>query len=139
MTKSQIPGVTFEWPTERPKFATIVDVIDGDTIKLDIDLDLRAAFTGFRFRLSGLNAWEHGTEAGDAAKEHLTQVLPVGKQVVVTTVKDYKYGGEFCGRLFAAVEKDGPMVEIGPWLVKNGWAAAWDGKGERPLAPWPRK
>lgn len=73
--------------------ATVVKVVDGDTVDLEVDLGLRVYHKG-RFRLAHINAPEHNAEGGTAATEYLKTLLPVGAEVLVLTHKDQteKYG-----------------------------------------------
>lgn len=128
--------VHFDWPTERPKFARITadhPPHDGDTIFVDIDMDLKDWKHDYPLRLDGCNAWEVGTEAGKAARDNLRSILTPGLQVVLTTIKDYKYGGEFVARVWLM---DG--TELVPSLIAAQWLAPWDGRGKAPTPPWPR-
>lgn len=125
-------SLTFTWPTERPHRAIVKRVIDGDTIVCDIDLDLRAWLVDYKVRLLGCNAAEKSTDAGKAAAGNLASVLPPGTPVVLTLVKDYKYGGEFCARVWLG---DRDLVAE---LIADDWAAPWDGRGPAPTPPWPR-
>ncbi|MGW5147517.1 thermonuclease family protein [Rhodococcus koreensis] len=122
-----------EWPLERPHMATVRSVIDGDTIRVDIDMDLRTALSNYKVRLAGCNAAEVDTDAGKAARDHLQTVLLPGMQIVLLTIKDYKYGGEFIARVFLP---DG--TELVPKLIEEQWLAPWNGRGPAPVPPWPR-
>lgn len=124
--------LTFNWPTERPHNAIVKRVIDGDTIVCDIDMDLRSWLADYHVRLVGCNAAEVSTEAGKAARDNLIALLPVGTKVVLTTIKDYKYGGEFVAKVWLGEE------DLVARLIAEQWAAAWDGRGAAPVPPWPR-
>jgi micrococcal nuclease len=71
--------------------ATVVRVIDGDTVELDLDLGwhltLRRAC-----RLAGINAPERATEFGPAATAFLRKLLPVGTKVIFLSTRLDKYG-----------------------------------------------
>lgn len=123
----------FQWPLERPHFATVTDVIDGDTIRCDIDLDLRFGANNYKVRLAGCNAWESATDAGKAARDNLKQRLPIGTEIVLTTIKDYKYGGEFIARIWMM---DG--TDLIAQLIEQQWLAPWNGRGPAPTPVWPR-
>lgn len=125
----------FHWPIERPYFATVVEVVDGDTIRCNIDLGLRSGLTKYKVRLIGCNAHESGTEAGKAAKANLESLLHVGMDLIITMVKDYKYGGEFCAKIWTL---DG--VDLIAYLIDQQWLAPWDGRGKATdhVPPWPR-
>jgi len=73
--------------------ATIIKVIDGDTVDVAIDLGLRI-YTQQRIRLYGINAPEMRTTQGPAAKQRLSELLPAGSEVRLRTFKDSqeKYG-----------------------------------------------
>jgi hypothetical protein len=49
------------------------------------------------------------------------------------TVKADKYGGRYDAQ---CVLSDG--TDLVSLLVRKGWAMAWDGKGVKPVPPWPR-
>lgn len=127
--------IRFDWPTERPYYASIVKVVDGDTVRARIDLGLRVSL-GYPVRLIGLNCAPVGTFSGDGARAYVTSVLTPGLDVVLTTLKDYKYGGEFVGRIWLP-GPDG-VADFNQRLIDLQWAAAWDGNGAQPLPPWPR-
>lgn len=126
-----------DWPRERPHFAYITSVTDGDTIRADIDLDLRSGYWDFPIRLAGCNAHEKSTEAGIAARDNLRTILLPGTRVVLTTIKDYKFGGEFVAKVFL-IEEDGSLTDLVAELVAEQWLAEWDGRGTAPKPPWPR-
>ena len=69
--------------------ARIIDVVDGDTVDVLIDLGLDT-FSAQRVRLYGIDAPEKSSEQGIAAKDRLTKLLPFGTDVVLRTVKDKK-------------------------------------------------
>lgn len=125
----------FDWPQVRPHFAVVKRVTDGDTIVCDIDMDLRNWEHDYPLRLAGCNAAEHTTAGGAAAKANLTALLPVGTALILHTIKDYKYGGEFIARVFLM---DG--TDLVAQLIAEQWLAPWDGTGSRAdhVPPWPR-
>lgn len=73
--------------------ATIVKVIDGDTVDVMIDMGLRIC-TQQRIRLYGINAPELRTPEGPKARCRLAELLPFGSEVTLRTFKDKqeKYG-----------------------------------------------
>ncbi len=78
----------FEYP------ATLVRVVDGDTMYFDVDLGFFIRMT-IEVRLKGLNTPEirgPEREAGLKAKAFVEQALPVGAPVILTTYKEEKYG-----------------------------------------------
>lgn len=107
--------------------ATVIDVHDGDTIRVDIDLGFDVQFRNVPLRLMGINAPELNTEAGKASRDFLSTRLPDGTAVVIHTVKDKK---EKYGRYLAVIfHEDQNLNDL---LVTTGHALSWDGKGQRP-------
>lgn len=113
--------------------ATIVRVIDGDTIVVDLDLGFGVWVRRQTMRLLGCNSWEKHTPAGGAASTNLTTVLPAGTQVQLTSVKVDKWGGRYDAAVLLADGTD--LVDT---LITQGWAAQWDGTGVKPVPVWPR-
>ena len=77
--------------------AVVASVYDGDSVRLDVDQGFNQWRLNKRFRLARINAWEiRGEERrqGLAAKSFLEIFLPLGKEVIINTVKDTrgKYG-----------------------------------------------
>lgn len=71
--------------------ATVVRVIDGDTVKLRLDLGFRL-YWHVNCRLAGINAPEMSTDAGVKSKAALEKLLPVDTEVIVNSTKLDKYG-----------------------------------------------
>jgi micrococcal nuclease len=114
--------------------ATVVRVVDGDTVVMDVDLGFGVWMRAQAFRLLGLNARERAEIGGAEATANLEKRLPVGAGVTVTSVKNDKYGGRYDAVILLA---DG--ASLNSELIHDGWAAAWSGAGTRPVPPWPRK
>jgi len=68
--------------------AVVVRVVDGDTVRLSVDVGFRMRFED-NFRLSGINAAEG---KNSAAASRVRELLPVGLAVVVSTEKPEKFG-----------------------------------------------
>lgn len=99
--------------------AKVLRVIDGDTLKLTIDLGLDIYHTR-SVRLANINAPEMNTDAGKAAKDWLVEQLPIGSDVIVKTVKTTdKYG-----RYIAILYVGGGLMTINDRLVNAGHAVA---------------
>jgi micrococcal nuclease len=120
--------------------ATVLRVVDGDTIEVDVDFGFYHHQTPTPVRLLGCNAWEKNTEAGAAAKANLEELLPPGTPVVLHTAKPDKYAPRWDADVQSNVVYGGGKLtaSISQWLISTGWAAPWDGKGTAPLPPWPR-
>jgi micrococcal nuclease len=77
--------------------AEVIKVIDGDTIRLKIDLGFRM-FMVSNCRLYGINAAELNSTVeaekfkAEAVKKYLNNILPVGKKVVIDSRELDKYG-----------------------------------------------
>ena len=116
--------------------ATLVRVIDGDTVDCDIDLGFGVLLKNQRVRLYGINTPETRTrdlkekQAGLAAHARLVELLP--EKFVLTSVKDKK--GKF-GRILGIInvpqtkilDKDGKKVkhiflDVNRLLVEEGHA-----------------
>ncbi len=74
--------------------ATVVRIVDGDTIYFDVDLGFFIRMT-INVRLNGINAPEirgPEREAGLKAKAFVSDAVPPGTMVIVDTYKAEKYG-----------------------------------------------
>jgi micrococcal nuclease len=73
---------------------TIVKVVDGDTVDLDIDLGFDIVLRGLRIRIHGIDTPESRTsdkvekQFGLASKDKVKQLIPEGSQQVLRTMKD---------------------------------------------------
>jgi len=128
----------FSWPTERPHNATVVRVVDGDTVVCDVDLDYHITLSGYKVRLRGCAAAPVNTPGGNAAAKNLDSLLPPRTPLVLVSVSSYKYGGgkDHIGE-FVATPWLGD-VDLVAQLIADGWAAPWNGTGRQPVPPWPR-
>lgn len=108
--------------------ATVVRVVDGDTIDARLDLGFDISFET-RFRLTGINAPEMHTPAGPPARDHLVSLLAKTTVLTVRTEKDHteKYG-RYLGTF---ITPDG--VDLNAQMVADGFAKPWDGKGTPPV------
>lgn len=120
---------------EYVRAATVVDVIDGDTVRLDVDLGFYVRVR-LSCRLAGLNAPERNEPGGPEARTALAGILGTGV-LTVTSVRADKYAGRFDGQL--VVMQGQGVTWVNRWLIDQGYAVAWDGVGAKPSVPWPRK
>jgi micrococcal nuclease len=104
--------------------ATVLSVIDGDTVSLNVDLGCDITLD-MRCRLDGINAPEKNTPEGKTAKAWIEKTLPAGADVVVQTVKDKK---EKYGRYLAVVFLPGQTKSINDQLVEQGMAKEYHGE-----------
>lgn len=112
--------------------STVVEVIDGDTVRIEIDLGFNIAWT-VSVRLHGVAAREKRRPGGPEARDHLAGLIPAGTLVDVLSVRWDKYAGRVQGVLFHATRR----FDVGATMIKDGYAAPWDGTGPQPEAPWP--
>lgn len=120
-------------------FAIVQKVHDGDTCTVDLDLGLDTWKHGLTLRLYGCNARELNQPGGTEARDNLSSLIPPGTKVIVRSYKINKDlpHDKYSGRYDAAVAlPDG--TDLVTFLLAQQWAAAWDGKGTRPVPPWPR-
>jgi endonuclease YncB( thermonuclease family) len=112
--------------------ATVVRVIDGDTLEADLDLGWRHTWRS-SVRLAGLNARELRDPGGPEARDHLARLLPPGTQVVLRSIELDKFG-----RSLATVWEG--KTNINRLLLEEGWAAPYDGHGltSAHVPVWPR-
>jgi micrococcal nuclease len=113
--------------------ASVVRVIDGDTVIMDVDLGFGLWIRGQSFRLLGINAREHDVPGGLEAAANLATLLPAGRVVTITSVKPDKYGSRYDVQIDLMAGQD-----LSTLLIQTGWAAAWNGQGQKPVPLWPR-
>jgi micrococcal nuclease len=98
-----------------PYPATVVRVVDGDTVQVRLDLGFSIGFTA-SCRLYGINAPELRTQEGKDARDFLMTRLAPGDPITVTSYGWDKYGGRFDGRILSGT------LDINNWMVDNGHA-----------------
>lgn len=111
--------------------AVVVSVHDGDTATVSVD----QGWDNSRLcaiRLYGMNAIELNQPGGPEARDHLMAMLPVGLAVTLISHGWDKYGDRTDGQI---ILPNG--VDTGIQMTADGYAAAWTGKGPRPVPPWP--
>jgi micrococcal nuclease len=113
--------------------ATLLRVVDGDTVHLAVDLgfDVTLNITG---RLHGINTPEMNTEAGHAARGYLLDLIGPAEpgvwlgRLLVHTVKDRR---EKYGRYLVTLWRDGEDTDQAPSinqrLVGAGHAQPYSG------------
>ena len=118
-------------------YATIRSNYDGDTFRADVRVGFGIAATGNRgegqaFRVFGCNAIELALPGGREAQANLAKLLAPGTVVVLDSIANYKYGGEFMANVTLP---DGRNLTDA--LIASGYAVKWNGKGLRPVPAWP--
>lgn len=124
--------------------AVVVDVVDGDTLRVFLD---RGGDDWWHasLRLLGGNTWERGHPGYDEARAYLAAMCyPItpgsfaemfarnSPRGVVTSEGWDKYGGRIDGTLTLP-----SGVDVTQRMITAGYMAAWDGRGARPVPPWP--
>lgn len=104
--------------------ATILRVVDGDTVDVTLDLGFDVHLKQ-RLRLRGIDAPELRTTEGKASRDWLRTLLPPGESVVVRTEKDRR---EKYGRYLATVQAapqgwGGLVIDVCTELLKAGHAS----------------
>ena len=100
--------------------ATVLNVVDGDTVDMEIDAGFHATITT-RFRLFGINAPERKGEtkqAGDEARDALLTMIPVGSEVLVKTHK----GQDKYGRWLAEIQMLDGSTTVNEKMVREKFA-----------------
>lgn len=109
-----------------PLTATVIDVIDGDSLRLRVRIWLDQELTVI-LRLSGIDAPELrsrcATEQRIAEKaREMTAFLVTGQTVVLTNLRHDKYGGRILGEVRLADGRDLATV-----LITANLARSYDG------------
>ena len=108
----------------------VIDVIDGDTIDVVIDLGFDI-FTNKRIRLAGIDCPESRTtdlnekRLGTEAKEYLKLLLVNASNVVVKTLPADTY--EKYGRVLGKLYIDSSVISVNELMVSRGYAWSYDG------------
>lgn len=107
--------------------ATITKVVDGDTVRANVDLGFRIWVNDETFRLYGIDAPETrayaGREVSEAEKKRgqeskkVLKNLLEGRAVSLCTIRDKR--GKY-GRYLARIFVDG--LDVNEWMVKKGYA-----------------
>ena len=120
---------------------TIVRVIDGDTVDVDIDLGFGVWLKKQRIRLYGIDAPESRTrdleekKYGLVAKAFVLAHLPLGSTRTLTTVQDKtgKYG-RILGK-FKAYDSDlDAWVNMNQWMIVKHLAVEYYGQSKEEIA-----
>lgn len=104
--------------------AIVVDVYDGDTCTVDVDLGLSTWVRGEKIRLYRINAPEvKGASRSKGIKSRdALQKLIKGKEVILQTIKDRKEKfGRYLGEMWVMVGKK-EYINVNDWMVNEGLA-----------------
>lgn len=117
------PRPEVEWLYEYA--ATVIRVIDGDTLRVQLDLGIDI-FVNMTIRMAGIDAAEHNTDSGKLATAALIDM--VKGRMVVQTIGDKT---EKYGRLLALLYVDG--VNVNDEMVLTKHAVPYDGGPRTPV------
>lgn len=112
--------------------ATVVRVVDGDTVRLDIDLGFDIVLKNQSVRLFKVDTPESRTRdlkeksAGLLAKDVVNNFAPVGSKVIVRTCLDSK--GKF-GRLLGTIITE-DNNNINSYLIQHNYAVEYTGQSK---------
>ncbi len=112
----------------------IIEVVDGDTVEVDIDLGFGVWMRAERIRIQGIDTPESKTTDaqekvyGMLAKKCVTDLLPVGKEC---TLMSMEFRGKF-GRILGDIKFDG--VILSEYLIANHLAVPYNGENKKTVA-----
>jgi micrococcal nuclease len=110
--------------------ASVLKVIDGDTIEVDFDLGFGVWLRNQRIRLDGIDTPESRTSdkeekiRGTLSKEKLKEIL--GKDIQITTKID---PNEKYGRILGVLVND-KGINVNQWLIDNNYAVKYSGENK---------
>lgn len=106
--------------------AFVRSIYDGDTIRVDIDLGFGVILADQSLRLLGIDAPEiRGEERpqGLLSKNFVSERIPVGSYITITTVKDRK---EKFGRYLATIFYGQDNTNLNEELINFGYAKIYE-------------
>ena len=120
---------------------TIVKVVDGDTVDVDIDLGFGVWLKKQRIRLYGIDTPESRTrdleekKYGLVAKAFVERHLPVGETRTLTTIKDKtgKYG-RILGKFKAFDSYTDAWVNLNQWMIIKHLGVEYKGQSKEDIA-----
>ena len=119
--------------------AKVTDVVDGDTVVVDIDLGFDVKLTDQKVRLLGVDTPESRTTnkaekvLGLEAKEYVKSKIKDAKDVVIKTEK--MDSSEKYGRILGWLFLDGSKVSVNEQMIADGYA--WGYLGDTKVKDFP--
>jgi endonuclease YncB( thermonuclease family) len=124
------------WPKNNNVFdVKYVRTLDGDTFRCLVELPFYIR-TEMDCRLAYINAFELDEPGGEEAQMFLAGILYTAQRISVQSLKPDKYSGRFDG-IVTIADTEG-HYDLASYLIENGYAVYWDGKGPKPKPAWPR-
>lgn len=106
--------------------ATVVKVVDGDTVHVKLDLGCDIRIEPMQIRMVGINAKGKNTKSGKLAMAALQELLPVGSNVRIETKKDEK---EKYGRYLGILHLPALTQSVNDEMLSRGLVDAYNGVG----------
>ena len=103
--------VISKYPIRRFEYVTVVNVVDGDTVDLEVDLGFSVKVK-HRFRLARINTPERGQPGYEEAKQFLVERC-LGKAVVIESTKLDKYERYLCEILVGEENMNNALLTAG--------------------------
>lgn len=107
----------------------IVEIIDGDTVKVNIDVGFNIWMNNLVIRMLGIDSPESRTQDpieksfGLLSKKRLEEILPVNSAQIIKTTVDDKYG-----RILGDFIVDNESVSAS--LVRDAYAVPYNGQNK---------
>jgi micrococcal nuclease len=114
---------------------TVIKIIDGDTIDVDIDLGFKTVLRKQRIRLFGMDTPESRTrdkeekKRGLLSKEYLTSKCPIG-----STIRLRSHGKGKFGRILGEIFEYNKETSINDEMCNEGYAVPYHGQSKEDLA-----
>ena len=120
---------------------TILKVIDGDTVDVDIDLGFGIWMRNERIRLLGIDTPESRTRDkvekvyGNLAKDFVKSYLPKGSSQTLQTEKDGtgKFG-RILGKFLVYDKKEDREMHLGDIMIREHLAVKYEGQSKEDIA-----
>lgn len=113
-------------------YATVIRVIDGDSVVVDIDLGFHSWIKDRNIRLKNLDAPEHRTsdkyeeKFGERSWAVLQELLPVGSRILLQT--DFSDADKFGRILGTVINEQG--VYVNEHMLENNYAVPYEGQSK---------
>lgn len=119
---------------------TILRVVDGDTVDVDIDLGFGVWMRKERIRVLGIDTPESRTRDktekvyGNLAKEFVKDFLPIGSKQTLVTEKD-KTGkfGRILGKFLVYDKKEDREMPLGKIMIREHLAVEYHGQSKEDI------
>lgn len=114
--------------------ATLLDVHDGDTIRVQVDHGFRR-YEEVGIRLLDLACRELSEPGGKEARDYVKTLLVPGQPLALYTAKPDKYSGRWDAEVI--YERDGDVHNLAEDIIDAGYGLPWNGSGKQPKPAWP--